>query len=352
MMPLVPSLTEQENLNLVQQVAELAATAATIAARDIVTHPKAASYQLTHSSKSDSPKHRRPSNLRIGTFDERPKLGQDTAPQTAPPEAPGGHDAPNWSRTKSFAILLTATVAYGIIAEILVNTVDVVLQSVTIDEKFLGITLFALVPNTTEFLNAISFAMNGNIALSMEIGSAYVLQVCLLQIPALVLFTALRGQWIDSENLLSHTFNLIFPQWDMVTVILCVFLLSHVYSEGKSNYFKGSILVLTYLVVVVGFFFSGYRRMDFELMGVNPSDTLAIMSSGWAQTHGVSPNFKMDVGSYMAHQAISHGKVEWIGLSEARMLNEAEIGSTYVSSDWIMHKMLVVRATDRDYALV
>ena len=49
--------------------------------------------------------------------------------------------------------------------EILVDTVDVVLGSISIDEKFLGFTLFALGPNTTEFLNAISFALNGNIAL-------------------------------------------------------------------------------------------------------------------------------------------------------------------------------------------
>ena len=92
--------------------------------------------------------------------------------------------------------------------ELLVQVVDVVLEGSGIDEKFLGVTLFALVPNTTEFLNAISFAMNGNIALrwvtsrvfgrragvltlfSMEIGSAYALQVCLLQIPAMVAFSA------------------------------------------------------------------------------------------------------------------------------------------------------------------
>ena len=49
--------------------------------------------------------------------------------------------------------------------EILVDVVDVVLQGSGVDEKFLGITLFALVPNTTEFMNAISFALNGNIAL-------------------------------------------------------------------------------------------------------------------------------------------------------------------------------------------
>lgn len=67
----------------------------------------------------------------------------------------------------------------------------------------------------------------------MEIGSAYALQVCLLQIPALVLFSAIHGQFVDAEYLADHTFNLLFPQWDMVTVILCVFLLSYVYGEGK-----------------------------------------------------------------------------------------------------------------------
>jgi Ca2+:H+ antiporter len=29
------------------------------------------------------------------------------------------------------------------------------------------------------------------------------------------------------------------------------------YGEGKSNYFKGSILILSYLVVMMGFWFSG-----------------------------------------------------------------------------------------------
>lgn len=61
----------------------------------------------------------------------------------------------------------------------------------------------------------------------------------------------------------------------MVTIILCVFLLSYMYGEGKSNYFKGSILVLTYLVVVIGFYLSGYNNMD-VLMGVDSYDTLAL----------------------------------------------------------------------------
>jgi Ca2+:H+ antiporter len=49
--------------------------------------------------------------------------------------------------------------------------------------------------------------MNGNIALSMEIGSAYALQVCLLQIPALVLFSAFYGRVLDSDDLITHSFQ-------------------------------------------------------------------------------------------------------------------------------------------------
>ncbi|KAK5467817.1 hypothetical protein LTS15_000790 [Exophiala xenobiotica] len=260
---IVPGLSEEDNNNLVRQVAEMAATAATVAARDAVNHPRTAAYQSTHPYRGESGRIQRPSASRKGTLTEQDAFVNPAVEQAVHQggaEA-GGHDAPNWSRTKSSVILLTATVAYAVVAEILVDTVDVVLESVDIDEKFLGITLFALVPNTTEFLNGISFAMNGNIALSMEIGSAYALQVCLLQIPALVLFSAVHGRYIDPGDLIDHTFNLIFPQWDMVTVILCVFLLSYMSGEGKSNYFKGSILVMTYIVVIMGYYFSGFTAL-------------------------------------------------------------------------------------------
>src|SRR5690348_13386304 len=116
--------------------------------------------------------------------------------------------------------------------------------------------------------------MNGNIALSMEIGSAYALQVCLLQIPALVLFSAVNPLEVPIEEIGRYTFSLLFPQWDMVTVILCVFLLSYMYGEGKSNYFKGSILLLSYLVVVAGYYFSSFgANLDSE-SGSSRFDTL------------------------------------------------------------------------------
>jgi Ca2+:H+ antiporter len=134
--------SEQQNEHFVRKVTEVAATAATVAARDAartrkLSGPRGLPRQLT----------RKDSNPQVKTIiKDQDEIGLEQSPTS------GGHDAPNWSRTRSSIILLVATVFYAVIAEILVNTVDVVLESVDVDEKFLGITLFALVPNTTEFL--------------------------------------------------------------------------------------------------------------------------------------------------------------------------------------------------------
>ncbi|KXS94946.1 hypothetical protein AC578_6129 [Pseudocercospora eumusae] len=276
----VQGLSPEDNRALVQQVAEIAATAATVAARDATKAPRRTSIMATTmgapGAASRNASYKEPSKDPSAAHAHDRDLPPDPAHPVAHEDqgGQGGHDAPNWSRTKSAIILLSATIAYAIVAEILVDTVDVVLSSIAIPEKFLGITLFSLVPNTTEFLNAISFAMNGNVALSMEIGSSYALQVVLLQVPCLVLFTAIYGHFIPADQLLNHSFTLIFPQWDMVVVLLSVFLFGWIVGEGKSNYFKGSILIFTYLVVVVGFWFTGYNNMD--TMGIDRFDTLAL----------------------------------------------------------------------------
>lgn len=95
----------------------------------------------------------------------------------------------------------------------------------------------------------------------MEIGSAYALQVCLLQIPAMVAFSNwyapdLMGSVSDtftyvpeerpscSMRLIIIVPSLIFPRWDVITIILSVFLMTYTYIEAKSNYHRGSILIL------------------------------------------------------------------------------------------------------------
>ena len=214
-------------------------------------------------------------------------------------EGEGGHDHPGWGSFKAAIVLLLCTVLYSIIAEVLIDSLDFVLEIFPLTEKTLGLTIFALVPTVTEFYNAIAFALNGNIALSLEIGSAYAIQVALLQIPALVAFSAIWGGYGSSHqpdpvanttavpfrhmhrlvSVLSTAamesvsfgdiettsskgsrhepegFKLVFPTWDFYAVMLSVFLLTYIYIEGKSNYFKGAILLLSYSVLMTVFFY-------------------------------------------------------------------------------------------------
>ncbi|KAM9918126.1 hypothetical protein OXX59_008874 [Metschnikowia pulcherrima] len=194
----------------------------------------------------DGPRKRQQATPKLNPVDSIPK---DPEADVTVDDDAGGHDAPNWSNSKSSVILLGSTILYAIIAEILVDNVDAVLSNFPINPKFLGLTVFALVPNTTEFVNAISFAVGGNVALSMEIGSAYALQVVLIQIPSLVVYSVIKG-YTNIEMI----FPLIFPRWDVVATLVSIYLFTYVYAEGKSNYFKGVILILIYIVVLVGFY--------------------------------------------------------------------------------------------------
>lgn len=153
----IPGFSDAENSQLVHQIAEIATTAAAAAARDArggmaksttATTPHVPHGQSVTGASMNSSS--RPPAIRTATFPDHEDLADPHGAAGA--GGHGGHDAPNWSRLKSAVILMGATVLYAIIAEILVDTVDVVLEGFAIDEKFLGITLFALVPNTTEFL--------------------------------------------------------------------------------------------------------------------------------------------------------------------------------------------------------
>jgi Ca2+:H+ antiporter len=168
----------------------------------------------------------------------------------------GGHDSPEWSKMKSVVILLTCTVLFALLAEQLVQNSKSTADALGISDKFMGLTIFAIVPSFTEFLNAVMFAMYGNIALSLEIGSAYAVQVAMIQIPCVVAYSAWNNFIQGIPDTAETAFTLIFPRWDLYTNFFAVFLLSYTYIEGKANYFKGSVLTLTYLLLLISFYYA------------------------------------------------------------------------------------------------
>lgn len=51
--------------------------------------------------------------------------------------------------------------------------------------------------------------------------------------------------------------SLIFPRWDVIVIVLSIFLLTYTYIEAKANYHRGTILILRY-VILCAFHFHFY----------------------------------------------------------------------------------------------
>lgn len=67
-----------------------------------------------------------------------------------------------------------------------------------------------------------------------------------------------RSLFTNSLITAENTFSMAFPKWDVFITILSILLLSNIYSEGKSDYFKGSMLLLGYFVALGGFIFEPF----------------------------------------------------------------------------------------------
>ncbi|XP_041471754.1 low affinity vacuolar monovalent cation/H(+) antiporter-like [Lytechinus variegatus] len=176
-------------------------------------------------------------------------------PQANPHSKPDVH----WGRIKSTVILLIAVALMSLSAEVVVQNLQPILSSSTVIKPvFIGVTLLAVVPDLPEIINGIQFALKNNINLSLEIGCSVAVQVCLLQIPVLVLVDAI----------VNLGFNLVFNDLHLWSVIISVIIINYIFVDGKSDYFQGCMLCIIYFFLLAMFFFAGdSAKTDCSILG-------------------------------------------------------------------------------------
>ncbi|XP_069765428.1 cation/H+ exchanger protein 1 isoform X6 [Narcine bancroftii] len=151
-----------------------------------------------------------------------------------------------WSRWRAVVLLIVATVCMSACAELVSEHINPLLSSSAISPYFLGVTVLAMVPELPEIVNGIQFALQNNISLSLEVGSSIAVQVCMLQIPVLVLFSVLYPVG----------FNLLFSDLHLWASIFSVILMNYIFMDGKCDYFQGTALVVVYLIIMAMYYFA------------------------------------------------------------------------------------------------
>jgi Ca2+:H+ antiporter len=155
------------------------------------------------------------------------------------------------------AILITATLVFSGMAHVITEKIPEVIEELGLSKRFVGLVFYTIIPNAAEYMNAIKFAINGNIGLSMEIGNQGAILTALIEMPALVLLSYVQGKISAARNPGKQlaTFTLVFPLIDIFCVIIAVLLRNSILLEKTINYFTGiSFLIIMLLISVVYYF--------------------------------------------------------------------------------------------------
>ncbi|XP_063052090.1 uncharacterized protein cax2 [Engraulis encrasicolus] len=152
----------------------------------------------------------------------------------------------HWSRWRALSILIIATVLMSACADLTTEHIQPILSRPGISQYFIGVTVLAMVPEIPEIVNGIQFALQNNIGLSLEVGSCIAVQVCMIQIPLLILFNAIYDVG----------FVLIFSDLHLWASIFSVVLVNYIFMDGKSDYFQGTALVVVYLILLALYYFA------------------------------------------------------------------------------------------------
>ncbi|CAI0540858.1 unnamed protein product [Linum tenue] len=159
-----------------------------------------------------------------------------------PPE--DDDEVPEITKFETIVWLSIMTAWISILSEYLVDAIEGASLAWNIPIAFIGVILLPIVGNAAEHASAIMFAMKDKLDISLGVAIGSSTQISMFGIPFCVVVGWIMGEPMDLNFQLFETATL------FITVIVVAFFLQ----EGTSNYFKGLMLILCYMIVAASFF--------------------------------------------------------------------------------------------------
>ena len=142
-------------------------------------------------------------------------------------------------------VLLAATLAVAIESEFLVGTLEVASKQLGLSELFTGVIILPVIGNAAEHATAVTVALKNKMDLSLNVAVGSSLQIALFVGPLLVIIGALMGQPMDLD----------FNNFELLSVVVAVLVANSISADGKSNWLEGTLLLATYAVISLSFYF-------------------------------------------------------------------------------------------------
>eukprot|EP00928_Gymnodinium_smaydae_P091198 TRINITY_DN74908_c0_g1_i1.p1 TRINITY_DN74908_c0_g1~~TRINITY_DN74908_c0_g1_i1.p1 ORF type:complete len:505 (-),score=117.88 TRINITY_DN74908_c0_g1_i1:100-1458(-) len=156
-------------------------------------------------------------------------------------------EQPDLSPCTAAITLLIMTVVTSFCTDYLIDALKGAVDSWNVSKEFVGIILLPIIGNAAEHYTAITVAMRNKMDLSLGVAAGSSCQMALLVTP----FTVLVGWAFNVEMTLN------FHAFQLAVLMFSVLLVSSILNNGNSNWLEGFILLVTYFVVAMIYFFEG-----------------------------------------------------------------------------------------------
>ncbi|RAL42658.1 hypothetical protein DM860_009165 [Cuscuta australis] len=153
-------------------------------------------------------------------------------------------EAPEITQWEAIWWLAILTIWISVLSGYLVDAIEGASASMNMPVAFISVILLPIVGNAAEHASAIMFAMKDKLDITLGVAIGSSTQISMFVVPFCVVVGWFMGKSMDLNFQLFETATL------FITVLVVAFMLQ----EGTSNYFKGLMLILCYLIVAASFF--------------------------------------------------------------------------------------------------
>ena len=154
-------------------------------------------------------------------------------------------------------ILLLVTLAVAVESELLVDSLEEATSQLGLTPLFTGVILLPIIGNAAEHATAVTVALKNKMDLSVSVAVGSSLQIALFVAPVLVIAGWLIGQPMDLN----------FNPFELVAVAVAVLIANSISSDGNSNWLEGSLLLATYIVLGLAFYFHPVTEVVVSSLG-------------------------------------------------------------------------------------
>lgn len=142
-------------------------------------------------------------------------------------------------------VLVLATLTVAAESELLVEALEPATKEIGLSPLFTGVIVLPIIGNAAEHATAVTVAMKNKMDLSVSVAVGSSMQIALFVAPILVLAGWVWGQPMD----------LSFGALELVAVVVSVLITNSISSDGRSNWLEGILLLATYTILGLAFYF-------------------------------------------------------------------------------------------------